>query len=364
MERTREPETAFETHYESRIQMLAAKDERQRTGQVVVHASDIPFQSTRQGRVRYFLSPRIETTALANWVFFEHDVAARSGRHRHQGGLIIYVSDGRGMTEVDGLCARWQAGDVLLLPMQPGGAAHQHFNLEPARPCRFTAMRYEPFDDHAGTLLTQLEQQRYDAAGRPVAAPEGPPSDLPEVPAVPRGAPALPEAVGRHVRHPSERGEVNLFDWLLALRDWQRQRRAASTWVLRGADLPWELSPLGHLQWYLHPALDYVMTRSFLFYRQRIAPGGRSGRLRHPGDQIMRILSGRGHTVLNGVRHDWEAGDVVTLPVRQDGVIFQHFNDGEDEVLLMACEPNLTDCIELDRHVGWEVLEACPEYRD
>ncbi|MFQ5826892.1 MAG: hypothetical protein ACE5IA_05995, partial [Dehalococcoidia bacterium] len=33
----------------------------------------------------------------------------------------------------------------------------------------------------------------------------------------------------------------------------------------------------------------------------------------------------------DGVRHDWEAGDLIILPVKQDGCEHQHFNLDPDK---------------------------------
>jgi len=63
------------------------------------------------------------------------------------------------------------------------------------------------------------------------------------------------------------------------------------------------------------------------------------------------------------VKHYWQAGDIVQLPLRPDGVIFQHFNeDSENPVQLVAVEPNVVDALGLDLGSGFEQLENCPEY--
>src|SRR5688572_543730 len=58
-------------------------------------------------------------TALGNWWIFANNIRIHSGGHRHQGGLIIYVVEGAGYTEVDGVREEWEAGDLLLLPLRP-----------------------------------------------------------------------------------------------------------------------------------------------------------------------------------------------------------------------------------------------------
>lgn len=360
-ERMKESEPVPATEYDARMKALDAQNERQRLRPVVLRAKETPFEVTRQGPARYFLNPNDERLLRhSRWALFDREVLHHSGRHRHQGGLVIYVMDGEGISEVDGLKVAWRAGDILLLPIKPEGAAHQHFNKRPGEACKFMGIRYQPFDDIAGLIVTQLEDAPEYAQQAPVLR------DWSEVLGeVGRMGGLATEAQGTEGRppelfsvgSPSELATTSLFDWLVSMRRWQRSHRERSTWLIRGDDLPWESCPLGTVQWYLHPALSYTATYNYLFYRQRIAPGGRGARARHPGEQVTRVLKGRGYSMINGIRHPWEAGDVIVLPIWQDGVVYQHVNDGAEEVLLACCEPNWVSVMDIDRHSGWEVLE-------
>ena len=76
------------------------------------------------------------------------------------------------------------------------------------------------------------------------------------------------------------------------------------------------------------------------------------------------ILEGKGYTVLDGVKHHWQAGDVLNLPLRAKGIIVQHFNaDPEHPAKFVAAEPNWLEGITVDRGCGFEQLEDAPEYR-
>lgn len=343
----------MEPQYETRIKALERRTLAEEEASVLVTADSIPFEETRHGRTRYFLSPQATPPAVQSpWVVFEHDIRHHGGRHRHQGGLIIYVLEGQGVTEVDDTYYAWDEGDVVLLPIQPGGAAHQHFNRAEGTPCRFLAFRFEPFDDHAGLRITQLETTTTARAHWPndVAEPHlGDPLPTPPMPFF---------AVSR----PEELSSVDLYEWTLAMRDWQRAKRAAATFVIPGQRLPWQLCPLGEIQWYMHPAIAYTVTYNFVFYRQRIAPGERGAKVRHPGEQVTRVLSGRGSTEVNGRRLTWRAGDLIRLPIWQNGVEYQHFNEGDEEVRLLICEPSLWATMDLDRHASFEVLEPASSF--
>lgn len=117
------------------------------------------------------------------------------------------------------------------------------------------------------------------------------------------------------------------------------------------------------MQWYMHPSMEQVSLRTLLFYRQDIPPGSRSGRQLCQGGIIFYIEEGRGYTLLEGVRHPWKAGDVVNLPIRTEGIVYQHFNaDPDQRALLVGCEMNMLDALGVDKGSGFEELENCPEY--
>jgi gentisate 1,2-dioxygenase len=101
-----------------------------------------------------------------------------------------------------------------------------------------------------------------------------------------------------------------------------------------------------------------------LVYQQEIPPGSRSGRLKFQGGQVIMILDGEGYTSIDGVKHSWKKGDVLNLPLRDDGIIVQHFNTSKSETAkFLAVEPNWFEALTVDRGCGFEVLEEAPEHR-
>ena len=135
---------------------------------------------------------------------------------------------------------------------------------------------------------------------------------------------------------PADRQE-NLLEWLYALRDHQRKHMRNGAWLIKGKDVPWENNRQGRMQWYLHPALEDTAIRSTTFFRQEIPPLGRTGAQRSPGGQVIYIIRGRGCTLLDGVRHDWQEEDVVNIPIRSDGVTVQHVNIDKVDPVIMIC---------------------------
>ena len=156
----------------------------------------------------------------------------------------------------------------------------------------------------------------------------------------------------------------NLWEELLQLRDQQRKEHEKAVWLIKGKDLPWENNKQGIMRWYMHPLLKSPCINTMKIFVQEIPPGGRSGRLHHPGNQVMFILEGDGYTVLDGQKHHWSRNDVVQLPLRVKGVTVQHFNSDPDKpARFVACEPNSFLSAGVDRGSGFEQIEVTPDYK-
>lgn len=166
---------------------------------------------------------------------------------------------------------------------------------------------------------------------------------------------------------PNERtarlAETNFWDELFVMRDRQRAERENALQVVDEADLPLELNRQGFMRWYMHPSIRDTVLSTVMFFEQEIPPGSRSGRLKFGGNQIVMILEGAGYTMLDGVKHPWSAGDVISLPLRENGIVVQHFNtDADVTAKFVAAEMNWFECSSVDRGCGFEQLEDCPEY--
>jgi hypothetical protein len=106
--RVREREAPVQNDYEMAIQRYSERAERNATGRIVCKLADCPQMLTRQGRLRYYLGLSIKDTPLQDWIVFTHEIRTVSGKHRHQGGLVIYVIEGRGYSVVDGERCDWE----------------------------------------------------------------------------------------------------------------------------------------------------------------------------------------------------------------------------------------------------------------
>ena len=143
--------------YESSAEAMLRRRRRAKTGRVVIKASELKWQDTRQGRLAYYLIEGITDTAVQDWKIFQHRIHTHSGKHTHQGGLALYIVDGRGSTVVNGQREEWAEGDLCLLPVMDGGVEHQHFNAEPGSSCVWVGFIYTPHQYLTGDQFEQNE---------------------------------------------------------------------------------------------------------------------------------------------------------------------------------------------------------------
>lgn len=155
--REREPETAMQDLYEAAYAARAEARAQAKDGRVVVRGREIGWQQGRQALVKYYLTPHTTDIPLNCYWMFVQDIKTHSGMHKHQGGLVIYVLEGEGYTLLNGQRVDWKKGDLLLLPIVPGGIDHQHFNCVPGSSCKWLAMIFDPYMYLMGSMFEQKE---------------------------------------------------------------------------------------------------------------------------------------------------------------------------------------------------------------
>jgi quercetin dioxygenase-like cupin family protein len=161
IERTRERERPpiKENPYEAVLRQRAALKERNLNGPVVIRAEEQETFQSRQGKLKFFMDPvfpPFRDHPLQQWRVFIHQITTKSGRHVHQGGLLIFVLEGHGYSVVNGERWDWEKGDLVLLPLVPGGVEHQHFNLD-TKPSVWAAFINTPMQEHLASDLQQRE---------------------------------------------------------------------------------------------------------------------------------------------------------------------------------------------------------------
>lgn len=154
-QRAREPKPGIQ--YEALYDAREEYTKRQTESPLVIKGKSKEWELCRQGHIRWYLNPYVDNqVALQDWLVFIHDIKTHSGKHRHQGGLVLFVLEGKGATTCDDITVEWEKGDIILLPLKgDGGVTHQHFNREPGKPAKWLAFINVPFWNESGSELVQ-----------------------------------------------------------------------------------------------------------------------------------------------------------------------------------------------------------------
>ena len=156
--------------------------------------------------------------------------------------------------------------------------------------------------------------------------------------------------------------DETLFDNILRRAKEERGRAASGITTVRRSDLEPEMTPFGKLRWYLHNDLHEPTTRALYFCELEIPPGSRSGLLQHQGGIIHLVVEGSGYTRFDDEDHRWEKRDTIAIPIRPQGVQFQHVNDGTGPARMVITWPNFDSALGPEAGVAMEVLEPAPEW--
>lgn len=141
--------------YVNELELSEEQRERDLNGKVLIKGSETPFENFRQGHLAWYMGGADTGTSLQNRAFFRHDVRSQSGRHTHQGGLVIFVMEGNGHSTVNGQSVPWKKYDAVLLPIIPELCEHQHFNDDPSKPAVWCAFIYEGLSHEYGNDVRQ-----------------------------------------------------------------------------------------------------------------------------------------------------------------------------------------------------------------
>jgi hypothetical protein len=143
--------------------------ELQQTAPLVVKApKPDEYELCPQGLIGWYLHPQVFTErCLTEWLVFIHDIRGVSGRHRHQGGLVLFIIEGEGYSTMNGVRYDWRAGDMVLMPLLPEGVEHQHFNPTPDGGAKWLAFIHYPTFNECGSELVQtaLDPEWVEATG-------------------------------------------------------------------------------------------------------------------------------------------------------------------------------------------------------
>ena len=133
-------------------------------------------------------------------------------------------------------------------------------------------------------------------------------------------------------------------------------RNAKRKKIVHPDDMPWEMARQGLLKHLVNEGMNTRM-ETVEAYMQIVPPGSRSGKHRHLAEEWLYVVEGHGFDLHQDCdveitdtyhwrpqeeikRYEWEAGDVIALPVKEHGITFRHNSTGLSPVRMLVCWPN------------------------
>lgn len=114
------------TRYDWFLSRLADENRVERESPRVIRAADCPWENSRQGRLKFYISRWTEVAARGlDLMTQEIAPGQRSGEHRHIFEELLLVIKGRGYDLHEGTRHPWEEGDLIGVPPM---IVHQHVN--------------------------------------------------------------------------------------------------------------------------------------------------------------------------------------------------------------------------------------------
>jgi len=269
-------------------------DEWRRQRRSIAHGADVRLErsETRRASLGFLCGgDSAVPTRVIDTRIIEIAPGETTSTHRHAYDAVCFVLSGQGETEIGSERYAWMRFDTL---HTPAWSWHRHRNTG-AEPARLIAITDAP-------LVKAFGLSRTDDIGDAPPPPDEPLrlGDLPGDGAYEREARAAAAA------------------W---------RQRAGGRRHLSFGDVTLRPSPKGSKSALLVDGSLGFRTTGISIAMFEIAPGRSQSKHRHPGEAILYIVDGEGHSVIDGVRHEWKTGDA---PIVNQYVWHQHFNDSRD----------------------------------
>ncbi len=367
VERGRDPEPVQFSRAIEETQ-LRTKGEAEKANSLprVLKAADTPWKLGMQALTRRWIggAPKerltkapILTLAVSEQIL---DPGMKGGRHRHVREAIFYVIEGEGYEIHDGKKYPWSAGDIMTVPSY---CDHQHFNPNPTKRARMW-FSVPPIVEFMGIhWMEQIELKSGYAIQADAKPIYGPDKQLigyttKEGKEVRFG---FDDTIQRRINSRVdnmvhvEKPQDSYQEYMKLLED-EVKWRLSVPHVVRTEEVPWENTQMGRIKFLVTPKRNCGL-KAYDAFVQELPPGGSSGKHRHAAEEVHKILGGKGYDIHDGVRHDWDAEDMVCIPPY---VTHQHFNsDPERPSRFVAFQSRWYAFI---GHGGIEHLEDAPEY--
>ncbi|MDP2718263.1 MAG: cupin domain-containing protein [Dehalococcoidia bacterium] len=120
--------------------------------------------------------------------------------------------------------------------------------------------------------------------------------------------------------------QETIYDQMRAIDNARIKRLSEGKIVIKGSELGWEQNRQGLIKFYTWDKIwEKLSVAGWRIFINTIKK--HSGKHVHQGGLTLFVLGGKGYTVVDGVRYDWEEGDLIILPIKPEGCEHQHFNE-------------------------------------
>jgi gentisate 1,2-dioxygenase len=257
--------------------------------EVVMH--DSPATRTRRGVYAGWDGDR--PTMNLDATIHEISGNATTTIHRHSWDAIMFIESGTGWTEIDGVRVDWRPWDTVYLP---SWAWHRH-GVDRDKPAVYHTWSVEPMLEQFGVALLE------EGGDTPVA-------DLPRRPT---------QVQPRDGEDPYDRRTQRLA------RKWEGSD--TTRLVTRFDDVRGLVTKRGARSLFLVDKSIGYHTAGLSAVMHELAPGKYQSRHRHGGEAWLYVVSGNGHSEIDGVNVPWEQGDLIIV---DHWAWHQHFNDSQE----------------------------------
>lgn len=280
-----------------------ALDERMRHTKVVARERDLVWVETEQDARAAIVIGQTAGFETSGTTLAKAEIPAglRTGRHAH-GEEAIHILAGSGFAVVSGARYDWRPGTTLQIPYR---AEHQLVNTGSSTATYLSAHTHEL---DLATKLGRLIQLEPKAKDNGSLARRYPTESSQFAPDGRRIALHLEDAMDENARRMAGHAHPN------AKAD-KGAHRHAGIWILMGGSE----SPTDETNGFRAKAV----AMSTIFEE---SPHSRSHSHTHT-EAMLYVLEGRGYSLIDGERYEWQAGDAIHVPPRMTH--HGHFNDSE-----------------------------------
>ena len=118
--------SAGKTRYDWFLRRLVEENDLEEKGPRVIRGVERPWEQTRQGRLKFYISYWTDVAARALGLMVQEiEQGGHTGKHRHIFEEMLLVVEGKGHDVHEETRYPWEAGDLICIPPM---TAHQHYN--------------------------------------------------------------------------------------------------------------------------------------------------------------------------------------------------------------------------------------------